>query len=322
MWEDNAVIMIPRRFLLIIFCVIIVLTANNSFAEDDNKQEPAKTTSVKRRRRHPHCGLYCLYTTMKLAGKEIDFRDLVKPEYLGSRKGSSLAQLKKAADDNGLYAESVTRLGFHDLLKSHYPVILHVKSALGNDNYDHFELFLGSQNGKAELLDPPERPRLAAFSELGPRWDGSGLIVSAEPINLGAVFAPARKRLVLYVAAGITVILMLHWIKQRWVYLIGPAKSRLFGLSVVQAVGLGFIALIGGMLYHFATDAGLLSNSTATAAIQEAHLGNFVPKVSMRKLERWLKNDTVVVDARLAEDYEKGHINGAISIPVNATEEE
>jgi hypothetical protein len=129
MWEDNAVIMIPRRSLLIIFCVIIVLTASNSFAEDDNKQEPAKTASEKSRRRHPHCGLYCLYTTMKLAGKEIDFRDLVKPEYLGSRKGSSLAELKKAAEDNGLYAESVTRLSSPVLLRSQYPVILHVKSA-------------------------------------------------------------------------------------------------------------------------------------------------------------------------------------------------
>jgi rhodanese-related sulfurtransferase len=178
------------------------------------------------------------------------------------------------------------------------------------------------ENGKAELFDPPERPRLVALSELAPRWDGTGLIVSADPISLGAVFARARKRLVLYVAFGITVILLLHWAKQRWLYLIGISKSKLFGLSVAQAVGFGIIALIGGMLYHFATDAGLLSNATATAAIQEAHLGNFIPKVSRRKLERWLKDDTAVVDTRLAEDYEKGHINGAISIPVNATEEE
>ena len=73
---------------------------------DPNVQDetPARVSA------RPHCGLYCLYSMLRLIGQDLDYRDLVKPEYLGSQRGSSLADLKRGAIDYGLHAEVGMRL--------------------------------------------------------------------------------------------------------------------------------------------------------------------------------------------------------------------
>jgi hypothetical protein len=79
---------------------------------------------------------------MKLAKKEIDFRKLLKPEYIGSREGSLLAELKKAAEDNGLYAQPMGKLTSRELRQCPHSVILHVKPDTMSREYSHYELFL------------------------------------------------------------------------------------------------------------------------------------------------------------------------------------
>ena len=302
--------------LLLFVCVSLCLAGDKSDATGENKQNEVETTSVKPRSFRPHCGLYCIYTAMKLAGKEVDFRELVRPEYLSSRKGSSLAELKQAVRDNGLYAESVTKLNSRILKESSHPVILHVKSTADSKDYDHFELFLGTENGQAKLFNPPEPPRIIPFNELAPRWDGTGLIVSAEPIDLGTVFASARQRLLLYVVFGIATIVILHWAKQRRLLVTSVnSRSKLFGLSIVQTAGFVVIALLCGMVYHFANDEGFLAHANATTSVQQAHLGSFVPKISSKKVAKLINSDTVIIDARLARDFDAGHIEGAVNVP-------
>jgi rhodanese-related sulfurtransferase len=311
-----------RCGFLLFICILAFFAVSKSAVADENKHKPAaEATSVKPRARQPYCGLYCLYTAMKLAGQKPDFRELVKPEYLGSRKGSSLANLKQAAKDNGLYAESAAKLNSRILMESPHPIILHVKSSADSKEYDHFELFLGTENGQAKLFNPPEPVRLVPFHELAPQWDGTGLIVSAEPIDIGAVFAPARKRLLLYVVVGIAVIAILHWARQRrpLVTLVN-SRSKLFGLSIVQTMGFGILALLCGMVYHFVSDAGFLAHANATASVQKSHSGNFIPKVSKKKVERSLDSNTVFIDARYARDFKAGHLEGAINVPVDTND--
>ena len=66
-------------FLLFV-CILAMFAVSKSVIADENKHKAVEVTSVKRKTHHPHCGLYCLYTAMKLAEKEIDFRELVKPD--------------------------------------------------------------------------------------------------------------------------------------------------------------------------------------------------------------------------------------------------
>jgi rhodanese-related sulfurtransferase len=197
-----------------------------------------------------------------------------------------------------------------------------VKSNLKTQEYDHYELFLGTENGKAKLFNPPDPVRLVPYSEIAPRWDGNGLIISAEPIDLDLVFGPGRRRLMVYVAVSIAAILGLHFAKRWLPKAMLNSRSKLFGLSIGHGVAFAIVALLCGMLYHFANDEGLLANPDATTSIQQAHQGNFIPKITERKVHKLLNSDTVFIDARFARDYKAGHIEGAISTPVDANDVE
>lgn len=248
-------------------------------AGEDNTSKMAKSPQ-RRCGFGSYCGIYCLYAVMKFSDIDIDPIELLKPEYIGSPRGSSLAELKKAAGDNGMYAAPVSKLTTRELRQSPYPVILHVKSAADEKEYDHYELFLETKNGQARLYDPPEPVRLVPFYQLAPRWDGTGLIVSADPIDLGTLFAPARRRFIIYAAVAIAVVLGVHWGQRRWLPKADTtSRRRLLGLSIAQGVGLAIAALLCGMLYHFANDEGFLAHANATASIQQAHMVNFIPNL-------------------------------------------
>ncbi|MHC4739885.1 MAG: rhodanese-like domain-containing protein [Planctomycetota bacterium] len=295
---------------------------SNVCAETEQKQKLPKA-NIKYRSSGPYCGLYCLYAVIKATGKDIDFRNLLKGEYLGSWKGSSLSELKKAAEDHGLNARLIGKLTSRELRNSQYPIILHTKSNVSRKEYDHYELFLGIKDGKARLFDPPNPIKSVPFHELAPRWDGIGVVISAKPIDLGIIFAPARKRAIMCVAIAVVVILLVRWGRRRWLpSAILIARHQLLELSAVQGIGLIITAFLCGMVYHFANDEGFLAHANATTSVQQAHTGNFIPKVSKAKVEKLLGTDTVFIDARFARDFKAGHMEGAISVPVDANDTE
>jgi len=309
-------------YFLLLVCLLALLIVGKTYAADENKQKISKSASVRRKSPDPYCGLYCVYAVMKLTGQKVDLRELVNPEYIGSRKGSSVQELKRAVENYGLHAMPVHKLTGRVLRSCRHPVILHVKPDAMSREYDHYELYLGTENGQARLFDPPNPMRLVPFMELAPRWDGNGLIVSAEPIDLGAIFKPARKRFIMYVAVAIAAILAIHWAKRRLPEALFNSRSKLLGLSIGQGIVFAIATLLCGMIYHFANDEGLLANANAIASIQEAHIGNFIPKVSEKKILKLLDSDTIFFDARYARDYKAGHLEGAINVPVDANDVE
>lgn len=320
----NLLYLKPLYFSALILAALLEpVIANDTITA--NKQSTKTANSPAKRRKSPdsYCGIYCLYTVMKLSDIDVDPQELLKPEYIGSPRGSSLAELKKAAEDNGMHAMPVGKLTTRELRQSPYHIILHVKSAADRKEYNHYELFLETRDGQAKLYDPPQPVRLVPFYELAPRWDGTGLIVSAEPIDLGTLFAPARKRFITYAAIAIAVILVVRWGRRRWLPTADTmSRHRLLGLSIAQGAGLAIAALLCGMLYHFANDEGFLANANAPVSIQQAHLANFIPKVSKKEIHKLLNTNTVFIDARLKRDFETGHLEGAISVPVNARDDE
>ena len=176
-------------------CVFLLITifGSRTIAEVKNIENPSGTTCVSEGiSTGSYCGVYCLYSAMKLFNYEVDFSELVKPEYIGSRDVSSLSELKKASEDNGLYVIPIGKLTTRELCQLEYPIILHVKIDAMSKTYNHYELFLGTENNQAKLFDPPNPVKLVSFHELAPLWDGNGLIVSTEPIDTTALFASAR----------------------------------------------------------------------------------------------------------------------------------
>lgn len=265
----------------------------------------------------PYCGLYCLYATMKQQGGQIEFSSLVKPEYCGSPQGSTSAELLRAAEDMGFHALAVKNMSPRFLRELNCAAILHVKRNVDARKYNHYVLFMGVADNKARIFDPPNSITLVPFHELAPRWDGLGLIISAQPIDPGTIFVPARKRFILYVVIAVAVILTVHWGRRRFSAAVMINRRRLVGLSAAQSIGLTIAALFCGMIYHFANNEGFLAHANATNSVQQAHIANFVPKVNSKQVAKLLNSDTVIIDARFARDFDTGHIEGAINVPVD-----
>ena len=305
----------------LVACLVLAFLIINKIVVAAGHDQSDSTTAVKApRASHPYCGIYCIYTAMKLAGQETDIQDLLKPEYIGSTKGSTIQELKKAVEDNGLYAVPIGKLGSRELRNCPHPVVLHVKLNATSKSYNHYELLLRTEKDKARLYDPPDSPVLVPFHELAPRWDGNGLIISAEPINLRAILAPARKRAVIYVIIVLTAIAIIRSARRWLPREMQDSRRKLFALSVTQSAGFIIFALLCGMVYHFANAEGFLANSSATTSLQQANAGNFIPKVSEKKVRRLLNGKTVLIDARYARDFTAGHIVGAINVPVDAND--
>ncbi len=238
-----------------------------------------------------YCGIYCLYATMKYFGVTVKPNVLIKPEYIGSAKGSSLAELKKCAESHGLYATPVARLTTKDLRKLSLPVIIHTKSSSTVKKYDHYKLFLGSKLGQALIYDPPQLPELIEFWTLAPQWDGSGLLVSDKPIRLNAVFASSRLRFTGYVGLAAAIIMTVRFGRYRF---LGPRKidsrKQKLLLSFGQCSFLVMATILSASAYHSINDEGLLLRSQSTKAIQQAYKSSFVSKTAEKKSQ--LTTDT------------------------------
>lgn len=290
-----------------------------SSLNEPNTHDKSKTTRPGPIR--PYCGLYCLYSTLRMVGEPIDLPDLIKPEYLGSRDGSSILELRQAARDFGLSVEPAARLSASGLRNCPYRAILHVRSQPESPKYDHYELFLGVEKGKARLFNPPEASRLVSFADLATQWDGKALFISDKPIDTDLILAADRQRLLRYAMIGVLAIVLMHFGKRIWLSVIPPISRRwAMGLTVAEVAMLGLAALLCGGAFHFFRDGGLLANASATQALQKGHAMNFVPKVHEKKVQRLLGSDAIFIDARLASDYERGHLAGAISLPIDAND--
>ena len=92
------------------------------------------------------------------------------------------------------------------------------------------------------------------------------------------------------------------------------------GLSVVQAGVFIIVVVFTGMFYHFTNETGFLANANGTASIQQAYQGYFIPKITEEKVKKLLDTDTIFIDARYPFDYQAGHLEGALSIPVDSND--
>lgn len=78
----------------------------------------------------PYCGVTSLYAFARMNGSEIDFQDLLRPEYIGSQDGSSLFELRDAARDHGIETRFIKHASASWLRQVSHPVILHTKDDL------------------------------------------------------------------------------------------------------------------------------------------------------------------------------------------------
>jgi len=270
----------------------------------------------------PYCGLYCVFAVMRLYDRDVDFASLLSPEYISSTRGSTLEELQRAAVDRGLYVTPIGNLTTRALRSSPYPLILHVKTAGRAREYGHYELFLGTRDGKARLYDPPSPVRTVPFAELARRWQGTALVLSDAPIDMRVITGPAMWRLVAHALAAAALIGMLKLVqKRRRASSAAVAVGGAFKVSAVQGLGLVLAALSLGATYHYMDEEGFLASPGATEQIQKDYAGTFIPRIDVGDAQEYLDGDTLFIDARFPRDFESGHFAGAINVPVNTNRE-
>jgi ABC-type bacteriocin/lantibiotic exporter with double-glycine peptidase domain len=157
-----------------------------------------------------YCGVICLARAASALGKQVDFADLLKPQYVGSTRGSSIGELARAAEDLGLYTEPMSRMTCGMLRQARCPVILHVKPALGAADYTHWVLFMGMEEGKARIYDQTKPVRLVQFEELAASWDGVALLVSTSPIGRSRMLLEACLAFAIYSSMGLLAVVLIH----------------------------------------------------------------------------------------------------------------
>lgn len=292
----------------LLFLLIICSIPENSFAGD----LPRAFESA------PYCGIFCVYGASIIEGRRFPFETLLKDDYVGCSRGSSLDELRKAAIDHGLFATPLENISASFLSNCSYPVILNVKTSDDSADFDHWILFIRAQQDQAMVLDPGTPVQLIRFDELEPRFNGIGLIISNRPISKISLLKPAIWQ---YGLCAILIVMTLGiWRAARWkLCSTSPtSSSQRILASLIQCSGLLVLSICLGVGYNLFAMTGLMVAKGAVHSLQEVHSTSFLQKVDVRAFAKLCRDKSaVIVDARMPQDYEAGHIDSAINISVD-----
>ncbi|MCL2640319.1 MAG: rhodanese-like domain-containing protein [Phycisphaerales bacterium] len=250
----------------------------------------------------------------------VDFgRDIGMPDYISSEKGSSLADLKKLADALDVTFDAVSGIPVSQLRKFRHPTILHVRGS-PETGYNHYVLLVGLIGDDAVLIDGSER-QILPINDLARKWNGTALTVSS--IGRKVEFSPVNLPVLLGCAALLCVAISFKLLGFGKRAMQGEKFHKLMRTAGFQGIALGAIGFGWGTFYNaFINDAGLLSDGKAVSALERQYEMKLIPKISLTKLQKHIRNGCFIVDARLAPDHLAEHIPGSVSLPVNATEKE
>lgn len=269
----------------------------------------------------PHCGLYCVYAAAKYLSVDVNFVDLVRPEYVGDAKGSSLNELKKCAEDIGMKAIAIQNIDTRFLKQISSTVILHVKNEYESKEYSHYILFIGTKNGKAIVFDSPEI-KIISFGDLLPLMDGISLVLSNENISAGKLIWLTKGKMVLYTLIIFMLVNIFRFLfrkgryRKMLAFLASPIGSYFSQAGIVIA-----FSFVTGFLFHFLGEGGYLYQNKYTEPIIYSYRSTFLPKIGKNEVKSLQRKGAIIIDARYAQDFEMGHLDGAINLPIDANDD-
>jgi rhodanese-related sulfurtransferase len=266
----------------------------------------------------PYCGILSLYGALHLYGRDVTFADLLQSQYVSSPKGSTLDDLQRAARDFGFDAVVLQNMTPGDLRQISSPVIIYVRNEDGDPDYNHYILYIETVGDSAKVLDGARKIRLMSTAELARVWSGMGVVVSPNAIDSSPLFRAGLMRM--------AVVALLCSAVAAFLILIGraPCVGRMLatrgrlgipGAGVQTGVIFG-IAGAGALLYHSLHPAGLLASPNAAAAMDQTFAPFLLKTIDVDQARRGRDSGAVLVDARLASDFVRGHIPGSINVPV------
>lgn len=262
----------------------------------------------------PFCGINSLYTALRAEGFRTDFSSLLQARYVSSADGSTVEELRRAACEQGAECRVLTNLSTSDLCHLDCPAVLHVKNEYDAPQYNHYVLCVPNVGGQLNLYDPPDPLVTSDGSELAAVWDGTAVLVSSKPISLWSIYGHGAVRvawaaaLILLLFGGVVVA------KRR-----GLVPTRVSHGVLRQSLLVVLVGCLSGGVYHCLAPQGFAAQRSAIAAIADAFNAQPAQIVDLPQARSLLVGGARFIDARNASDFAEGHVNGAISIPPNAT---
>lgn len=304
------------RILAFMVLVSLLGLSPHTYAAPE-EQQPLQMSAQKTNIRLPRyvCGMLCLYAFAQYHDKEIPLSALLDTSFL-RKNGSSLAQLKEAAEAVGLYALPIKNISYAFLQNTPYEVVLHVKLNQSAKDYNHFVLFRGMQGNNLHVVDLPKKPFLLPFSDFLARSDGYGLILSTTPLSSSQVSSSIWRAEKVRVAI---ILLLLVASAATWRF-VSFSKKRLTAASCMQQMFIILaVAITAALFYHTLFSAGILRAHAATEQIVDAHFTNFLPTLSREDMAKIVQEQSAtIIDSRHRKDYELGHLFGAINLPIDS----
>ncbi len=206
-------------------------------------------------------------------------------------------------------------------------MILHVASDGQLKRYDHWVIYCGVERGNARVLDAPSPMQLVPFSDILARWDGTALVFADEQSGVWSIKAGEGFFHLSAILLALLMVCLVDYVQRRR-RRGGEGESRCSGGSralgaLSQLVTLLCCSFTMGVGLHVADDAGILRSPAAARYVAAANITHFFPKLSYDDALRFLNGRKgVIIDARYPDSFQKGHLAGAVNIPVNANSAE
>jgi rhodanese-related sulfurtransferase/predicted double-glycine peptidase len=298
---------------------VLLSLATSAFATwaDASQSEGSKYSS----NGSPYCGIYALYAALQSQGVDPRFEDLAQQKYVGSRWGSSLAELQQAAEDLGARAAPVQGLTASALRNAQHPIILHVRRPGTGTPYQHWMLFLGTDGSEACVVDPPNAMERMPFAELMSLSDGVGLLVAHEPadvrhlqwttwVECAATFS--------FVIATVMAASQLM-VRRSSAQPENTTRRQFLFKRLVGAIALVGLAVGLAGVFQLISPDGFFWNRTAVHCVVARYFEPSIRELDASELVSLFDSPGLtIVDARLRPDYEAGHIPGAVNLPITS----
>lgn len=255
-----------------------------------------------------YCGVYAVYGAASALKVSADFETLLDTQYVSTLAGSTADDLVRAADRCGLHAEKLGSLGVSALQRAHTPLILHVSSVGQFGVYDHWMLFLGMEALGARVVDSSEGIYVLPLSELLARWDGFAISITKPDTLDGSVSSAEMSANAATVVFAVVIFTV----------------TSLLQLQVRPKHRSGFIQiLVSTLLCAVATECylptGFARNQPCVLAVNAALGHKEFPTLTADELRhklQYTRDELLLLDVRFKPDFDIGHIDGAINLPV------
>ncbi|HMO14015.1 MAG TPA: rhodanese-like domain-containing protein [Pirellulaceae bacterium] len=308
---------------IVVLCAWLSLFCDVGFAQPQSSRVSKDLTRIDLGQKmvaSRACGIYALAGALKVLNVDFALDDILQTEYISDKRGSSIDDLCRAAQEVGVYAIPRKKLSIHALMSSSNPMILHLNRTQGLRTVPHWVLFLGiDSSGAAIIFDAPNPPTSVGIADLLTEWDGVAIDISKHPKNRfnDMALIVVEKW---WLLALLVVIISIKPFENNWL------QGWPYFKSIIRIGTLLLVILFSAYAYHVTAKTGFLRNASSIATIAKRHLSVSLPRFPLQNLIDMDQQSSIgnnariaLVDARPPEAFAWKTIPGSINVPVNST---